>query len=184
MLLSKCHLNTGRWVFDAKKRCCARLSEHRSLGALPRTHVFQIDGPLRGVLAGARILAQGLVMCAGRAQSNQYATVGPRSSAATDRSGVVTGGTANGRSAAEKSVVTTGIVEVHGGLPRVWGHAGEELEFGVAAVQGLRETMEDEAIVFPQGKYGFMYASKWTNKQSACPWAMMSRHFSVVNIQE
>eukprot|EP00210_Caulerpa_lentillifera_P005250 g5017.t1 len=61
------------------------------------------------------------------------------------------------QNAPRRRVYTTGIVD----LPeRVdMDLKGEEpLRFGVAASQGLRETMEDEAVVFPDGKCGFMYA--------------------------
>jgi len=58
--------------------------------------------------------------------------------------------------APRRRVYTTGIVD----LPeRVDLESKQEtFNFGVAASQGTRDTMEDEAVVFPDGKCGFMYA--------------------------
>lgn len=61
------------------------------------------------------------------------------------------------QNAPRRRVYTTGIVD----LPERVDLESKELEsfnFGVAASQGPRETMEDEAVVFPDGKCGFMYA--------------------------
>ena len=55
--------------------------------------------------------------------------------------------------------VTTGVVKLPEGLSVTPSSLGEELPFGVAAAQGGRGTMEDEAVVFPEGKCGFLYAS-------------------------
>ncbi|CAD7697979.1 unnamed protein product [Ostreobium quekettii] len=65
-----------------------------------------------------------------------------------------TGG--NGAQMVASGVVTTGIVEVT--REQAAGGVGPGLDFGVAAAQGPRGTMEDEAVVFPNGKCGFMYA--------------------------
>ena len=39
-------------------------------------------------------------------------------------------------------------------------YGGEPLEFGLAALQGPRETMEDFISVIPQGRCGFLVACK------------------------
>lgn len=54
-------------------------------------------------------------------------------------------------------MVTTGIVEVRR-RAEMLEQPAEKFDFGVAALQGPRETMEDEAVVFESGKCGYMYA--------------------------
>lgn len=53
---------------------------------------------------------------------------------------------------------TTGVVSVPERLPFTPGPSSDALSFGLAASQGPRDTMEDEAVVFPEGKCGFLYA--------------------------
>ena len=60
----------------------------------------------------------------------------------------------------EPKVVTTGVVDLPQRVSFTPGDTTEELSFGVAAAQGPRDTMEDEAVVFPEGKCGFLYASE------------------------
>lgn len=52
--------------------------------------------------------------------------------------------------------------------------AAEEFEYGISAAQGLRETMEDEAVVFESGKCGYMYASEWEKGWVCFPLCMLS----------
>ena len=71
-------------------------------------------------------------------------------------------------------LVTTGVVQ----LPDAGSLASEELPFGVAATQGPRPTMEDEAVVFPEGKCGFLYAS--ASGLVGCPRSEAKRKLIVV----
>jgi len=58
----------------------------------------------------------------------------------------------------EPKVVTTGVVDLPPSVSFTPGDITEEFSFGVAAAQGPRNSMEDEAVVFPDGKCGFLYA--------------------------
>ncbi|GMH45465.1 hypothetical protein BSKO_13422 [Bryopsis sp. KO-2023] len=66
-------------------------------------------------------------------------------------------GKKNKAKAKKGDVVTTGTVEVNR-KAEVFDFPAEEFDFGISALQGKRDSMEDEAVVFETGKCGYMYA--------------------------